>query len=150
MGTGADALDSGAGDNTLATHAGGAGAVQRLPATAFRVLLPMGQAACPRWAGVTQSLGSVCPDGPPWVISRAWGLAWGGGGICRGEVGGGLAELLSVVEGRHGWARNSWAVTPGRSACYTKGQAAGTACGSPASAPVPGMQQAPNTCMQSE
>lgn len=45
LGTGGDALDAGAGDDSLVTHAGGAGAVGGLPATAFRVLLPANQAA---------------------------------------------------------------------------------------------------------
>ena len=48
LGTGGDTLDVGTGDDTLMTHAGGAGAVGGLPATAFRVLLPMNQAACVR------------------------------------------------------------------------------------------------------
>lgn len=82
MGTGADALDSGAGDNTLVTHAGGAGAVRRLPGTAFRVLLPVGQAACPRWAGVTLSLGSVCPRWP--TLGGQQGLGSGLGGDLQG------------------------------------------------------------------
>lgn len=45
LGTGADTLDMGTGDDTLVTHAGRAGTVGGLPATAFGVLLPMGQAA---------------------------------------------------------------------------------------------------------
>lgn len=48
LGTGGDTLDAGTGDDTLMTHAGGTGAVGGLPATAFRVLLPMNQAACVR------------------------------------------------------------------------------------------------------
>ena len=39
-------MDSGTGDDAFVTQAGGAGAVRRLPAAAFRMLLPMGQAAC--------------------------------------------------------------------------------------------------------
>lgn len=45
LGTGGDTLDAVAGDDTLMAHAGGAGAVRGLPATAFGVLLPMKQAA---------------------------------------------------------------------------------------------------------
>lgn len=48
LGAGGGTLDAGTGDDTLMTHAGGAGAVGGLPATAFGVLLPMEQAACVR------------------------------------------------------------------------------------------------------
>lgn len=42
---GAGTLDLGTGDDALVTHADGAGAVGRHPATAFRMLLPMSKAA---------------------------------------------------------------------------------------------------------
>lgn len=53
LGTGADTLDVGTGDDALVTHAGGARAVREHPATAFRVLLPMSQAACSPEAGLS-------------------------------------------------------------------------------------------------
>lgn len=60
LGTGADTLDAGTGDDALVTHAGGAGALGVHPATAFRVLLPVSQAACvPGGQGRALSLGSA-------------------------------------------------------------------------------------------
>lgn len=44
--TGADTLDAGTGHDALMARAGGTGALGVHPATAFRVLLPIGQAAC--------------------------------------------------------------------------------------------------------
>lgn len=72
LGARADALDACTGDDTLMTHAGGAGTVGGHPATAFRVLFPMSQAACgARWAGTSLEveIWTSAPSPPPSVVS---------------------------------------------------------------------------------
>lgn len=98
LGTGADTLDVGTGDDALVTHAGGARAVGRLPATAFRVFLSMSQAACvPDEQGGALSLAGLytsAHDHHPGSSAGHVGLA--GEGVCRMRWDGGLGQNVCL------------------------------------------------------
>lgn len=103
LGTGGDALDAGAGDDSLVTHAGGAGAVGGLPATAFRVLLPANQAACGPGGGMSSEwVLHICPNPHP---GRSAGHVGARAGSAGGEVAWGRTPVCGGGE-RH-WVEGS-------------------------------------------